>query len=205
VSAPPLFKRKRGSLADRKGAVALEFAILATCFFILVLGVCEVAFDLFLQEVNDLALQEAARSIETGNSQSSTSEASFIQNYVCNSTAGHLLVCGNFHIRTQTFQMTNSSGAATGTDFSSASLSTGTLPMSGHVLNLSSYDGTGSFCNAAPGSLTLISAIYVGPTFLAALLPWVFSETYNGAPVHAVLSQVGVASENFISSGVMTC
>jgi Flp pilus assembly protein TadG len=197
--------RRLGILRDRSGVVALEFAVLAICFFILVLGACEIAFDLFLQEATDLAVQEAARSIETGVSQTATSESSFVQNYVCTSTAGRLLVCNNFHIRTQTFQLTSSSGAATGTDFSSSSLSTGSLPMNGHVLDLSAYDGSASYCNAAPGSLTLISAIYVGPTFLAGLMPFLFSETYNGQPVHAVLSQVGVASENFVSAGVKTC
>jgi Flp pilus assembly protein TadG len=199
------FRRSRVAAGDRRGAVAMEFAILAVCFFVLFLGVSEVAFDLFLQEATDLALQEAARSIETGASQAASSESNFVLNYVCNSTAGRLLECSNFHIRTQTFQLTNTNGTATGTDFSSASLSTGTLPMTGHTLNLSSYDGTTSYCNATPGSVTLISAIYVGPTFLAGLMPWIFSETYNGGPVHAVLSQVGVASENFSWTGVKSC
>jgi hypothetical protein len=191
-----------------QGATALEFAILAIPYFLLVLGVCEVSFDLFLQEATDLALQEATRSIEVGLSQGSATEASFVQNYVCKSTAGSLLICGNFHIKVQTIAVSNGPNGVSSTDFSNASSNNGSLPMSGHTLDLSSYDGATSFCNAPAGSLILVSAIYVGPSFLSGLLPFVYNETYNGKPVHAVLSQVGIASENFISTatgGASSC
>jgi pilus assembly protein Flp/PilA len=177
---------------DRRGVAALEFAIVAIPFFLLVLGVCEISFDLFLQEATDLALQEGARQMEVGQGTGATDEQNFVKNYVCPTTAGKMLVCNNFHIKVQLL--------TAGQDFSSASVSTGTLPMSGNTLNLSSYDGTNGvsvFCTAPPGSLILISAVYTGPSFLGSMLPGVFSEHYNGANVHAVLSQVGVASEQF--------
>jgi len=180
---------------DRKGVAALEFAILAIPYFLLVLGVCEVSFDMFLQEATDLALQAGARQMETGSGLNSTSEASFVKTYVCNSTAGKMLICNNFHIKVQILSPTD--------DYSSADVSTGTLPMNGNNLDLSSYDGTTSFCTAPPRSFLLISAVYVGPTFLSAMLPFAFNEFYNGTNVHAVLSQVGVASEQFSTASTL--
>ncbi len=191
-----------------QGATALEFAILSIPYFMLVLGVCEVSFDLFLQEATDLALQEATRSIEVGLSQGSANEAGFVKTYVCNSTAGSLLICTNFHIKVQTIAVTNGPNGISSTDFSNAPNANGSVPMSGHTLDLSSYDGATSFCNAPAGSLILVSAIYVGPSFLSGLMPFVFNQTYNGKPVHAVLSQVGIASESFTSttsSGASSC
>ncbi len=180
---------------DRRGAVALEFAILSIPYFMMVLGVCEVGYDLFLQEATDLALQEGARQMEVGAAQASSSESNFVQNYVCNTTAGRMLICNNFHVKVYVLSSTET--------FDSATVSTGALPMSGHSLDLSSYDGANgktAFCNAPGGSLIMVSAIYVGPTFLSGLLPYYFNELYNGAPVHAVLSQVGIASESFSAS-----
>jgi len=179
-------------LAARRGATALEFAILAIPFFLLVLGICEVSFDLFLQEATDMALQVGARQMQIGSAAGATSETNFIKTYICNTTAGRMLVCNNFHIKVILL--------TAGQDYTSPAVSTGTLPMSGNNLDLSSYDGTNAFCTAPPGSLMMISAVYVGPTFLSGLLPMKFNEYYNGVPVHAVLSQVGVASEQFPTS-----
>jgi Flp pilus assembly protein TadG len=170
----------------------LEFAILSAAYFLLVLGACEIGYDLFMQEATDLALQAGARNMETGAALTSTGETNFIQTYICNTTAGRLLECGNLHVKVEL--------VPAGDDFSSTAVSTGTLPVSGNVLNLSTYDGTNNnsvFCTAPPGTLIMISAIYVGPTFLSGLLPFYFNEIYNGTPVHAVLSQVGIASEQF--------
>lgn len=185
---------KRGG-QDRRGVAILEFAMLSIPFFMLVLGLCEVSFDLFLQEATDLALQAGARQMEIGAATASTSESNFVQNYVCNTTAGRLLICSNFHIKVQLLTSTQ--------DFSSPTVSTGTLPLTGKNLNLTAYDGSAGasvFCTAPPGTLILISAIYVGPTFMSGMLPGLFNEYYNGTPVHAVLSQVGVASEQFPAS-----
>jgi Flp pilus assembly protein TadG len=180
---------------DRRGVAVLEFAMLSIPFFMLVLGLCEVSFDLFLQEATDLALQAGARQMEIGAGTASTSESNFVQNYVCNTTAGRLLICSNFHLKVQLLTSAQ--------DFSSPSVSNGTLPLTGNNLDLSAYDGSagaGVFCTAPPGTLILISAVYVGPTFLSGLLPGNFNEYYKGKPVHAVLSQVGVASEQFPAS-----
>jgi len=184
----------RWSLAkrDRRGTTALEFGILAIPFFLLVLGTCEVSFDLFMQEATDLALQSGARQMEVGEATNTTGETDFVTNFICNTTAGRMLVCNNLHIKVQVL--------TSGEDFSSPSVSNGVLPMNGRNLDLSTYDGTKGvsvFCTAPPGSLIMISAVYVGPTFLFGLLPGFFNEYYNGKPVHAVLSQIGVASEQF--------
>lgn len=45
--------------------------------------------------------------------------------------------------------------------------------------------------------MVLISAIYVGPSFVGGLLPNVLSVYYNGTLVDATLSTVGIITENF--------
>jgi hypothetical protein len=183
--------------------VALEFALLAIPYFIMVLGLCEISFDLFLQAATDLALQAGARQMEIGanvpapTQAGQTYEQEFVRTYICNTTAGRLLICDNIHVKVQL--------VPAGEDFSSPDVSTGTLPVgAGDNLDLSGYDGTNGvsvFCTAPPGQLILISAIYVGPTFLSGLLPQYFNEYLNGVPVHAVLSQVGAVSEDFVAAG----
>jgi Flp pilus assembly protein TadG len=194
--------RFRVARRDRKGAVALELALLAIPYFMMVLGLCEISFDLFLQAATDLALQAGARQMEIGATVSTpakgvTYEQEFVNSYICNTTAGRLLICDNIHVKVEVLPA--------GEDFSSPDVSTGSLPVgAGDTLDLSAYDGTNGvsvFCTAPPGQLILISAIYVGPTFLSGLLPKLFNEYLNGVPVHAVLSQVGVVSEDFSTKG----
>ncbi len=185
---------------DRRGAVVLEFAILAIPFFTMVLGVCEISFDLFTQEALNMALQDGARQMEVGAALNTTGEGNFVSSFLCNTTAGRLLICKNIHVKVEVVPI-DSTDYVSATDFSSSSVSTGGLPMNGQTLDLSAYDGTngiGVFCTAPPGALIMVSAIYVGPTFLSGLLPGFFNQyDANGNPIHAVLSQVGVASENF--------
>ena len=76
-------------------------------------------------------------------------------------------------------------------------MTTGLLPTSGNTLNLANFQGTGSFCVVTPGNFILVSAIYIGPSFIGSLLPNIMSVQFNGRPVHATLSTYGVATEDF--------
>ena len=65
----PAIRRSRGIARDEKGAVAIEFAILAVPFFALIFAIIETSMTFFAQQILESALQDATRYIRTGQSQ----------------------------------------------------------------------------------------------------------------------------------------
>lgn len=79
----------------KRGAAALEFAIVAMPFFLLTFGLAEVAMIGFAQTSLDFATAETARRIRTGEAQLSGESYSQIQTEVCTEMARFLAVtCG---------------------------------------------------------------------------------------------------------------
>lgn len=168
--------------------------MVALPFLMLLLFVFELSYDLFSQSVLDCALQIAARQLQTGNAQNVKDGNDFITKYLCPDLGG-LLMCSNVYIKVA--KITPSSTQ----DY--YDYTTGTVPVSSGTLDLSSY-AAASFCNAGPAQLLLVSAVYVGPTFLSGLLPGLFSVSYNGARVHASLATVGLVSEAYTPTAAGT-
>ncbi len=214
-------KKRAGSLRSwhnaRSGAVALEFAILAIPFFMWILYIFELSYDLFTQEALDFALQGAVRQIQTGNAQNTNGNA-FVNTDFCGATKG-LLECNNIWIRVQVLPTYPAQDASTGNstaasgmiDYSSPPFATGALPGGNGALSLDGYVSGGqissaapstAFCNATGGQAILISAIYIGPSFISGLLPGVLSVNLTGVgTVHATLSTAGFVTEPFQPSG----
>ncbi len=179
---------------NRSGAVAVEFAIVAVPFFLWLLFIFELCFDLFTQVALDNALHDAVRQIQTGNAQFLANGQAFINGYLCPALNGRL-ICSNLYV--------NVSGPVFGTGQDYYNFTTGAVPTNGNTLDLSNYSGAASFCNAQPTQFMLVSAIYVGPTFLGGLLPGLMSLQYNGTTVHATLSTTGIVLEPY-SPGTYT-
>ncbi len=177
------------ALAARSGTAAIEFALVAVPFLAMLLLVFELSYDLFTQAALDGALQRASREVQTGNAQNLTG-SSFISGVMCPALAG-LLSCGNVYVSIRRL----SPGPAQ--DY--YDYTTGSLPMTNGQLDLSSYGG-GSFCNSGPSQLLLVSAIYVGPSFIGSLLSNGFGVQYQGSTVHATLATVGIVSEAYAPS-----
>jgi len=175
----------------RQGSVTLEFAILSIPFFMWMLAIFEISYDMFMQSALDDALHTAVRAIQTGNAQYLTNGQSFITSFICPAANGRL-ICANVYVNV------SAANFATGQDY--YNLTSGSLPVSGNVLSLSNYSGASSFCNASPQQFLLVSAIYVGPTFLSGLLPGVFSVKYGGKAVHATLATTGIVTEPYSAS-----
>ena len=176
--------------------VALEFAILAVPFFMWLLFILELSYDMYTQSALDDALHAAVRMIQTGNAQYVANGQAFVTSFLC-PAAGSRLECSRMYVNVQP--------ANFGTNQDYYNLTTGTLPVSGNTLVLSNYasatsSGTGSFCNASPQQFLLVSAIYVGPSFLGALLPGLLSVQYNGQRVHASLATTGIVTEPYSAS-----
>jgi Flp pilus assembly protein TadG len=171
----------------RSGAVALEFAILAIPFFMWVLFIFELGYDLFTQEAFDRALHAAVRQIQTGNAQGVTSGQAFINSYLCPAARG-LLECANMSISVTTL---------TGAQIDYSYAPPPHVPIQGNTV-VPFNDGTnGAFCNATPKQSVLVEALYIGPSFIGGLLPGVLSARYNGAMVHPTLSTAAFVVEPY--------
>ena len=178
------------ALQDRRGAAALEFALVAVPAIAFLLFILELSFDLFSQAVLDDALQLAARQIQTGGAQNAKNGGDFIANYLCPDFAG-LLSCNGLYVKVQRL--------ALGSTQDYYNYTTGVPPVTAGVLDLSSYNSA-SFCNSGPSQLLLISAVYVGPTLIGNLVPNALAVFYNGSRVHATFSTVGIVSEGYPAS-----
>ncbi len=155
----------------------------------------ELSYDLFLQEALDNALHEAVRQVQTGVAQNQVSGASFVTTYMCPAANGRL-ECARIFV--------NVTPVAAGTDYHSVKIGgitpIGVVPMSGNSLDLSNYNGgvgSSDFCNGMPRQPLLVSAIYVGPSFIGGLLPGLLSAHYNGVWVHPTLATTGIVIEPY--------
>jgi len=180
-------RRPRTRRSDTRGVVAVEFAFAAGPFLVTTFFTIALSLHLFEQEALDAALHLAVRQVQTGNAQNLTNGSAFVTNYVCPNVSA-VLNCSNISVNIQ--QLNFSSGQ----DYYNY---TGTgLPVTGGTLNLSNY-ASSTFCNSAPNQFILVSAVYTSASILGSLLPHVFSVTYNGKQVDALLSQVAAVTENY--------
>jgi Flp pilus assembly protein TadG len=185
---------RSGWMRRRRGSTSVEFAVVAFPFVALLLFVFEISYDLFCQEALDTALTTAVRQIATGNAQNAQSGSQFVQNYLCPDAVGLLECNSSLFVRVDKIALSPTSAL----DY--WNYTTGNVPVTGNTLNLAGY-GNANFCNAGPTQMLLVSAIYVGPTFIGGLFPGIFSVIYNGGPVHATLATAGVVSEGYPPAG----
>ena len=176
--------------------MALEFAILSIPFFMTMLFILEVSYDLYCQEALDFGLHQAVRLIQTGNAQNLANGNAFVSQYFCPSLKG-LLECGSsLYVKVQKITLAPNSDFYTYTD--------GKVPVSGSQLNLIGYGNT-DFCNSGPNQAIVVSAIYVGPSFIAGFLPNVLSVIGPaGTRVHATLATTGLVTEGYTPVGAGT-
>ena len=80
-------RRIRRYLKNREGTAAIEFAILAVPFFMLIFAVLELAIVFFINSTLNHAVSEAGRQIRTGNFQACGTQAKFKQ-LVCANMSG---------------------------------------------------------------------------------------------------------------------
>ena len=82
---------------DRKGATAVEFALIAVPFITILLAVIETGYVFFLAILIEGATADAARQIRTGAVQESGAPLAQFQTTICNQVFG-LVPCGDFVI-----------------------------------------------------------------------------------------------------------
>lgn len=88
--------------ADDRAATAVEFAMVATPFLILMGGIFELALLFLAGQILDSATAEAGRLIRTGQAQQSNYSASQFKTEICNRLYG-LFDCGNVYVQSTVY------------------------------------------------------------------------------------------------------
>jgi Flp pilus assembly protein TadG len=144
----------------RKGATAVEFALVAAPFLALLVAIIQSALVFFASRVLDEVTEEASRNLMTGQAQQGgVSQSSFLNNYICGGTNTSALVtalftCANIMVNVQNYA-----------DFASADMTDPTLTFNpnGSVSNTWGYN-TGN-----PGDIIVVQVIYQWPIVLGPL------------------------------------
>jgi Flp pilus assembly protein TadG len=89
--------------AARAGSAALEFALIAPIFFVLLMGTIEVGIMFFGQFLLQNATNDAARLIRTGQVASSAMTAAQFRTSICNEISPVLACNGNLQIDVESF------------------------------------------------------------------------------------------------------
>src|ERR1700733_1459177 len=105
---PALPPVSRDFVRCRKGATAVEFALVATPFIALLVAILQTVLVFFAQRVLDEVTEEASRYIMTGQAQTGNVTQSVFANYLCTSAntsslVGALFTCSKIMINVQNY------------------------------------------------------------------------------------------------------
>ena len=156
TAAPPVpitKRRWRAFVADRKGATAVEFALVAAPFIALLVALIQTFLVFFAQQLLETAVNQSSRVILTGQAQAQNlTQAQFAQ-AVC-SNLPILFNCNNLMIDVEV--ASSWSSASTGTPNL-------TYDSNGNVTN------TWQFNPGNPGDIVVVKVGYLWPVFLGPL------------------------------------
>ncbi|WIY53319.1 pilus assembly protein [Devosia sp. YIM 151766] len=95
-----LFRRqRRGILRDEQGATAVEFALLAFPFFLILAGILQTSVIFLASQVLESAVHDASRAIRTGQVQQSGDSLEDFRSQVCDRLFGLFPDCSGLHMR----------------------------------------------------------------------------------------------------------
>lgn len=150
--AAPITQRRRwrAFLADRQGATAVEFALIATPFIGLLVGIIQTFLVFFSQQLLETAVNQSSRLILTGQAQAQSMTQSQFASQVC-SNLPILIVCNNLMIDVQV------AGSWTTANASAPTL---TFDSNGNVTN------TWQFSPGNPGDIVVVRVMYQWPVLM---------------------------------------
>jgi Flp pilus assembly protein TadG len=149
--------------AERDGATAVEFALIAPPFFALLLAIFEVTLFLFGQATLQNAADEAARMFMTGQVQNAGTTQSQFQTQICPLVSA-MFTCSNVMVNVASYS-------------SSSSMST-TVPTLTYNSN-GTVSNTWSYSPGTAGQLMVVQLIYQWP-IIGIPLGSLFSSLGNG-------------------------
>lgn len=144
--------RSRQFRRERSGTAAVEFALIAPVFLLLLFAIIEVGLFFFAQQVMEQATFLASRQILTGQAQSAGLTQTQFRNLVCNN-AGAFFTCGNIIVDVQTYSSFSGSN-------------TGRL-VNGVTGNADSSNA--SYAAGGSGSIVVVRVVYEWPTIVPTL------------------------------------
>ena len=109
VVTPRLKQKFHAWAEDKGGATALEFALVATPFFLLIFGLIEVAVIFIMSTALEHGINEASRQIRTGEFQSSGLNQGAFRTAICDELFSLLPCDDQLHIDVRVFSSFSSS------------------------------------------------------------------------------------------------
>lgn len=175
---------------DKRGATAVEFAIVAVPFFTLLLAIFQLGLYFFYSEAVGAAVQDAARRIYTGQAQSANvlTSSTFISSYVCPQNGGtrlsSMIDCSKLFLDVRPAPTQGSfSGIDTAPDF----YQTGASP---------------KFCMGGPTDIVVVRLIYPMPVFAPGLsLPGTVNDVPNNAGTKQLILGTAVFQNEPFANG----
>lgn len=182
-------RRMRHYLKNREGTAAIEFAILAIPFFMLLFAILELAIVFFINSTLNHSVSEAGRQIRTGNFQACGSQANF-KKLVCNNMRG----LGNCEKRLRI-------DVVSGSDFGSITLTEPPEPAKKDPDDPSSTDDipNGDWENTGANAPVVIRGLYYHKLVLPPQLTRL--ENVSGTGVRLLSSTTAFKNEPFPAPG----
>ena len=130
VFAPAWRKQLERFAADKRGLAAVEFAMIAIPFFLLIFGLLEVCVIFIMSSVLEHGASEAARSIRTGQFQQAGFDQAQFKNDICGELFGMLSCDSKLQLDVKTFADFASTGNPDPIDPATGDLATGSFGFS---------------------------------------------------------------------------
>lgn len=155
TQAVPITKRRRwrAFFADRKGATAVEFALVAAPFVALLLALIQTFLVFFAQQLLEEVVNDSSRMILTGQAQAQNLTQAQFAKAVCSNVV-ILFNCNNLMIDVQV------AGSWTSANTGMPSL---TFDSNGNVTNVWQYNP------GNPGDIVIVRVMYQWPVFMGPL------------------------------------
>ena len=149
-SSPSLARLVAAFCRAERGATAVEFALIATPLFAILIAILQTVLVIFAQQALQTATTAAARLIQTGQAQTQGITSAQLQAKICTFGAS-LFTCANISVNVQ--------------KFSSFSSMTMPSPLSGGNFNAAAMN----YSTGGPGDIVLVQAFYKWPIVLGPL------------------------------------
>jgi Flp pilus assembly protein TadG len=134
---------------DRNGSVAIQFAMIAVPFFMMMFAIIETAMLFFATQVLETATQDTARLIMTGQAQIGGMSASQFKTNLCNRLSG-LFTCSGIDVDVKSY-----------TTFGSVSLN--------NPINNGVYSNPTTYSPGSAGQIVVVRTFYQWPLLVTSL------------------------------------